>query len=101
MIVRSIATGGILLLPCGAVAGTDCRVVEFPDHVEAVCSGDPRLAPEWAEPATTGQIDHRGAQVSRTRQHLEKIRTMNAHRFEPQSDHAIIGAVPGSEDRGY
>jgi hypothetical protein len=31
----------MFLLPCTALAGTDCRVVEFPDHYEAICDGTP------------------------------------------------------------
>jgi hypothetical protein len=35
----------MLLFPCAALAGTDCRVVEFADHYEAICSGNASQAP--------------------------------------------------------
>lgn len=30
----------MVLLPCTALAASDCRIVEYPDHTEAVCVGD-------------------------------------------------------------
>jgi hypothetical protein len=43
----------IVLLPCAAFAATDCRIIEFPDHTEAICVGDPAESP--ASPQTSGQ----------------------------------------------
>jgi hypothetical protein len=38
--MKKIIFMGVVLLPCMAFASTDCRVVEYPDHDEAICSGD-------------------------------------------------------------
>jgi hypothetical protein len=35
----------MVLLPCTAFAGTDCRVVEYADHYEAICDGVAEQAP--------------------------------------------------------
>ena len=35
----------IVLLPCAAFAATDCRIVEYADHYEAVCVGTAELTP--------------------------------------------------------
>ena len=78
---------GFVLLPWPALADKDCRVIEFPDHVEAVCSGKPDSTPELAElseQATSKSSMTKGAQVSRKRQQLQDIRSLNAHRFDPE-----------------
>jgi hypothetical protein len=33
-------------VPCIANAGTDCKLVEYPDHYEAVCVGDEKYVPQ-------------------------------------------------------
>src|SRR5690242_17918892 len=38
--MKTIAIVGIVLAPYLAFAASDCRVVEYPDHYEAVCTGD-------------------------------------------------------------
>lgn len=43
--MRKIISLGMVLLPCTAFAATDCRVVEYPDHYEAVCIGDAEQKP--------------------------------------------------------
>ena len=43
--MRKIIFIGMVLLPCMAIAGTDCRIIEYPDHFEAVCDGDSRQSP--------------------------------------------------------
>jgi hypothetical protein len=35
----------MLLLPCLASAATDCSFVEYAEHYEAVCVGEPNSAP--------------------------------------------------------
>lgn len=45
----------VLLIPQLALGATDCQVVEFPDHFQAVCSGDA------AGPGTGEQATARGA----------------------------------------
>jgi hypothetical protein len=42
----------ILLLPCLAFAGTDCRMIDLKDHVELVCVGDEKFTPA---PTTAAQ----------------------------------------------
>jgi hypothetical protein len=53
--MKTIILLGIVLVPCVAFA-TDCRVVEFPDHYEAVCTGDapqtPASSASLASPAS-------------------------------------------------
>jgi len=98
-IVRNITLGIMLWLPCLAVAANNCRVIEFLDHVEAVCTGDPGFVPERTEPAAAAQLNPRGAQVSRTRQRLEEVRSMNAHRIEAPAKQATPVTVTDSETR--
>ena len=43
--MRKIISLLTFLLPCTAFAGTDCRVVEFPDHYEAICVGTAEQTP--------------------------------------------------------
>jgi hypothetical protein len=43
----------MLFLPCTAFAGTDCRIVEYPDHYEAICTGNAEQSP--ASPQRTAQ----------------------------------------------
>ncbi len=101
VLTLNIVLGSILLLPCSAVADSNCRVIEFPDHVEAVCTGVPGSAPERTEPMATEQIAPHGAQVSRQRQHLEKIRTMNAQRLEAPVTSSTLGTVPETGGKGF
>jgi hypothetical protein len=85
--MKLIILVGLVLLPWPALAEKECRVVEFPDHVEAVCSGKPDSTPEHAEQseqAISNTSVTKGAQVSRRRQQLQDIRSLNAHRFDPE-----------------
>lgn len=43
--MRKIISLLMVLLPCMAFAATDCRVIEYPDHSEAVCVGDAEQTP--------------------------------------------------------
>jgi hypothetical protein len=48
----------MVLLPCTAVAAGNCRVIEYPDHSEAICdgnSGQPPASQPTAQPQTPGQ----------------------------------------------
>ena len=45
----------MLLFPFTAFAATDCRVIEYPDHYEAVCVGDAAQTPA-SQPAAQYQI---------------------------------------------
>lgn len=76
-----ILFAGLVLLPCLVFAVTDCRVVEYPDHFEAVCVGDPKYTPEQPEQADSNPAATKGAQASRKRQRIEDVRSLNAHRF--------------------
>ena len=51
--MRKIILLVMVLLPGMAFAATDCRIVEYPDHTEAVCVGDAEQTP--ASHQTTGQ----------------------------------------------
>ena len=83
---------GFVLLPWPALADKDCRVIEFPDHVEAVCSGKTDSTPEHAEQASSNTSVTKGAQVSRKRQQLQDIRSLNAHRFDPEESQSTPNA---------
>jgi hypothetical protein len=37
---KTLITLVMMLLPCAALAATNCRVFEYPDHFEALCLGD-------------------------------------------------------------
>lgn len=39
-LLRKYILAGIVLLPSLVIAATDCWVIEYPDHYEAVCVGD-------------------------------------------------------------
>jgi hypothetical protein len=43
----------LMLVPGLSFARTDCRVVEFPDHSEAVCVGDEKAVPAPVSPSVT------------------------------------------------
>ncbi len=43
--MKTIVLLGIVLMSNAAFAATDCRVVEYPDHYEAVCTGDASQTP--------------------------------------------------------
>ena len=38
--MRTLIFVVLVLLPCMAVASTNCHVVEYADHYEAICNGD-------------------------------------------------------------
>jgi hypothetical protein len=46
----------MVLLPCTAFAATDCRIVEYPDHTEAVCVGDAEQTTASSQKTELGQI---------------------------------------------
>jgi hypothetical protein len=43
--MKIIISLAMVLLPCTTFASTDCRVVEYPDHYEAICNGDSEKTP--------------------------------------------------------
>jgi hypothetical protein len=53
---------GMVLFPCMAIAATDCRTVEYPDHTEVTCVGDAAQAPASAQ--IDGQKPSSGATLS-------------------------------------
>ena len=76
----------MLLLPCQVFAGTNCRVIEYPDHYEAVCVGDPRPVPAQtgvqAVRAVPVRANASGVGVpSRRVQTLEQIRILGSQRY--------------------
>lgn len=40
----------LVLMPCSAIAASDCQVVEYPDHNEVVCVGDEKAEPSTQSP---------------------------------------------------
>ena len=67
----------LLVLPSAVFAAKDCRVIEYADHIEAICIGDPKYkAEEDAGPKTTG------ATVSKKRGRIEEVKSLNAGRFD-------------------
>jgi hypothetical protein len=38
--MKTLLFVGIMLMPCVVLAATDCSVIEYPDHFEAVCIDD-------------------------------------------------------------
>ncbi len=63
-------------------AAKNCRVIEYQDHFEAVCFGDPNYTLKQPEHAAPNSAITNGAQVSRQRRRIEEIRSLNAHRFD-------------------
>ncbi|HEX9080363.1 MAG TPA: hypothetical protein VF795_12290 [Desulfuromonadaceae bacterium] len=53
--MKKIVMIGTVLLPSLACAATDCRVVEYPDHYEAICMGDGNSGPVSAPVAAPSQ----------------------------------------------
>ena len=51
--MKTIAIAGIVLLPYLAFAATDCRVIEYPDRYEAICTGD---APHTPAPSASRAV---------------------------------------------
>jgi len=43
--MRKIILLVIVLLPCTTFAATNCRIIEYPDHYEAICVGDAEQTP--------------------------------------------------------
>jgi hypothetical protein len=46
--MKSIIFSLIMMVPSMALATTDCHVIEYPDHFEAVCTGDEKQVPHDA-----------------------------------------------------
>jgi hypothetical protein len=76
--MRILIALGMLALPCMAFAATDCRVIEYQDHYEAICTGDEKTGPvvnqSTKEPApsamqnrTDPPNDSRPSHMTRTR----------------------------------
>ncbi len=56
---------GIVLVPYAAFAATNCRVVEYPDHYEAICTGDaPPPAPSSAAPVSPASVTASATQAA-------------------------------------
>jgi len=84
--MRKIISVVMLLLPSLVFAATDCRVIEYLDHYEAVCAGDPGpvpvQTPVQAEQAVPAKANNTGVGVpSRRGQKLEQIRVLGSQRY--------------------
>ncbi len=51
--MKTIVLLGIMVMSTAAFAATDCRVVEFPDHYEAVCTGEAQRPPASISPESS------------------------------------------------
>ncbi len=76
-----ILISGAVLFPFLAFAAKDCRIIEYPDHYEAVCDGEAANLREPPKLDDTKFVSTNGAQVSRKRQRIEDIRSLNSQRF--------------------
>lgn len=74
---------GAMLTPGMVLGAIDCRVIEYADHYEAVCVGDPHYSAKLSEQKDSSIDVTKGAQVSRKRQRIEDIRSLNSRRFDP------------------
>ena len=54
--MRKIISLVMVLLPCTAFAATNCRVIEYPDHYEAVCVGSAEQIPASSQRIAQEQI---------------------------------------------
>ena len=72
----------LVFSPSIAIAAKECRVIEYPDHFEAVCVGDPNYAIKQREQAVSNTTPTNGAEASRKRQRIIDVRSLNTHRFD-------------------
>ena len=74
----------IALMPSMAVAATDCRIIEYTDHVEAICTGDATAPPpqlgNGPERQAAGDYATAGGVTSRRAQRMEKIQALSVQR---------------------
>lgn len=54
--MRKIILLMMVLLPCTAFANSDCRIIEYPDHTEAVCVGGAEQTSASTQITELGQI---------------------------------------------
>jgi hypothetical protein len=54
--MRKIISFVLVLLPMTAFAAADCRVVEYPDHSEAICVENGETAPALTQASEPEQI---------------------------------------------
>jgi hypothetical protein len=73
---------GAMLTPVSVFGAKDCRVVEYADHYEAVCVGDPDYSVKQPEQKDSGIDATKGALASKKRQRIGDVRSLNAHRFD-------------------
>jgi hypothetical protein len=88
----------MLLLPSMAFGATNCRVVEFKDHYEAICIGDPRFVdqrqPEKPEQVAPTTANPSGIGIrSRRAQKLEAVRSLGSQRYNTAVDASATGAA--------
>jgi hypothetical protein len=82
------------MLTSGTVFGAkDCRVVEYADHYEAVCVGDPNYSAKQSEQKDSSIDVTKGAQASKKRQRIGDVRSLNAHRFDPIESQAVPDTI--------
>jgi len=75
-----------IVVPCMAFAAPDCRVVEYPDHFEALCSGNPGPAapqqPAQGQQVAPPAMNATGGGIpSRRAGRLEQVRSLNSQRY--------------------
>lgn len=78
----------MVLLPRMVFAATDCRVVEYPDHYEAVCVGDEKNGPVQAK--KTAVQEKTAAQTQTPVQAHAATQTQTAEKPPPPAVQALI-----------
>ena len=54
--MKKIILPVLMLLSCATFAAADCRVIEYPDHNEAICVGDAEQTPSASQKSGQEQI---------------------------------------------
>jgi hypothetical protein len=75
--MRKIILLGMVLLPCMAFADSDCRVVEFADHYEAICVGSAEQTPASSQTARQEQTPAT-SQTANQEQAVESAQTVQS-----------------------
>ena len=89
--IRKIVLLGMVLMPVPAFSATDCRVVEYPDHYEAVCIGN--------TPPTIGQQPQVPVQTEST-EWIQTARQMQAP-VQEQADAPLTELTMVSTNRSF
>ena len=73
--MRTVILVFMVVVPSMAFASTDCRLLEYPDHFEAICIGDPPRTSTSAQAAGQQQTPMSGqatGEFARLRRQFDK-----------------------------